>query len=255
MSQTKLWQPTLTKEQSDELFMLMLEDDTEDAPWMTMGDLQFWSASSFAHSLRNYAHEGGLGWYVASMLPILYTTLDSPRRRQLSPDAFVAFVPEHARQSFDAEKEGGFPPFVLEVVSPSSTERDELDKHRAYSLLGVQEYALFTPRDAGRSKLEGYRRGAGGQFEPWPLDADGYLWSNVLGLFLVVRGPLLQAQTADGELLLTPEQSGAALRDAEIAREQEATAREQEAVARQEAEAEIDRLRQELAWLRGERGE
>ncbi len=255
MAQTKSWQPTLTKEQSDQLFMLMLEDDTEDAPWMTMGDLQFWSASSFAHSLRNYAHERGLGWYVASMLPILYTTLDSPRRRQLSPDAFVAFVPEHARQSFDAEKEGGFPPFVLEVVSPSSTERDELDKQRAYSLLGVQEYALFTPRDARQSKLEGYRRGANGQFEPWLLDADGHLWSDVLGLFLIVRGPLLQAQTAAGDLLLTPEQSGAALRGAEAARQQEAVAREQEATARQEAEAENARLRQELARLRGERDE
>jgi Uma2 family endonuclease len=255
MAQMKLWQPTLTKEQSDELFMLMLEDDTEDAPWMTMGDLQFWSASSFAHSLRNYAHERKLGWYVASMLPILYLAADSPRKRQLSPDVFVALVPEHARQSFDAEKEGGFPPFVLEVVSPSSTERDELDKQRAYSLLGVKEYALFTPRDVGQSKLEGYRRGANGQFEPWLLDADGHLWSDVLGLFLVVRGPLLQAQTAAGELLLTPEQSGVALRGAESARAREAAAREQEALAREQAEAEIERLRQELAQLRGERGE
>jgi hypothetical protein len=255
MAQTKLWQPTLTKEQSDELFMLMLEDDTEDAPWMTMGDLQFWSASSFAHSLRNYAHECGLGWYVASMLPILYLAADSPRKRQLSPDVFVAFVPEHARQSFDAEKEGGFPPFVLEVVSPSSTERDELDKQRAYALLGVQEYALFTPRDATQSKLEGYRRDAAGRFTPWPPDEQGRLWSETLGLFLVVRGSLLQAETATGDLLLTPEQSGVALRSAEAARMQEAIAREQEAIAREEAEAEIERLRQELAQLRGERDE
>ena len=221
--------------------MLMLEDDTEDAPWMTTGDLQFWSASSFAHSLRNYAHERGLRWYVASMLPILYLAADSPRKRQLSPDAFVAFVPEHARQSFDTEKEGGFPPFVLEVVSPSSTERDEFDKQRAYALLGVQEYALFTPRDGRESKLEGYRRDAAGQCVPWLPDAQSRLWSETLGLFLVVRGPLLQAETATGELLLTPEQSGAALRGAETAREQ--------------AEAEVARLRQELAQLRGEHDE
>ena len=38
--------PPLTPEQEDDLFMISLEDDTEDALWMTMGDLQFWSASS-----------------------------------------------------------------------------------------------------------------------------------------------------------------------------------------------------------------
>ncbi len=45
-------QPPLTRQQQHELFMLLLEDDAEDAPWMVMGDLQFWSASSLAHSLR-----------------------------------------------------------------------------------------------------------------------------------------------------------------------------------------------------------
>jgi len=60
------WRTPLTQEEEDELFMLTMEDDTEDAPWMVMGDLQFWSASGFAHSLRIYGHEQGLGWYVAS---------------------------------------------------------------------------------------------------------------------------------------------------------------------------------------------
>ena len=32
-------------------FLSSLEDDTEEAPWMVMGDAQFWSASRFAHSL------------------------------------------------------------------------------------------------------------------------------------------------------------------------------------------------------------
>lgn len=250
-------QRQLTKEEADWLFLWSLEDDTEDAPWMTMGDLQFWSASSLAHSLRTYAHERELGWYVASMLPILYRLPSLPRpvssrtkpsrrsqsrRKQLSPDLFVAFVPEHSRQSFDSEREGGFPPFVLEVISPSSTERDEQEKLRAYDVLGVREYALFTPRADKESRLAGYCRGESGEFEPWLPDAGGRLWSEVLGLYLVVQGPLLQAETADGRLLLTPEQSGAALRDVEIARQRE----------REETDTEIERLRQELARLRGE---
>ncbi|HEY8741717.1 MAG TPA: Uma2 family endonuclease [Chloroflexota bacterium] len=155
MIQTRWRRPPLTQEEADDLFMLTLDDDTEDAPWMVMGDLQFWSASGFAHSLRNYAHERGSPWFVASMLPIEYDWPDAPRKKVLSPDTFVVFAPEHARSSYDLEVEGDFPPFVLEVVSPSSTTRDLVAKRKAYALLGVREYALFTPRDGPPSSLEG----------------------------------------------------------------------------------------------------
>jgi hypothetical protein len=55
-------QSPLTKEQEGDLFMLLLDNDEEDAPWMVMGDLQCWSASRLAHSLHNYALEQHLGW-------------------------------------------------------------------------------------------------------------------------------------------------------------------------------------------------
>jgi hypothetical protein len=233
------WRTPLTQEEDDELFMLTLEDDTEDAPWMVMGDLQFWSTSAFAHSLRIYAHAQGLPWYVASMLPINYRLTDTGRKRTLAPDTFVAFVPEHARTSYDREAEGAFPAFVLEVVSPSSVARDEEEKLRAYNLLGADEYALFTPHGGAASTLAGYRRDPAGQFEPWPLDEQGRLWSGVLGLYLVVRGALLQAQTPDGRLLLTPEQT-------EEARLQAEEARLQAEEARLQAEQDADHLRREL---------
>jgi Uma2 family endonuclease len=218
-------QPPLTQEEQDELFMLLLKDDTEDAPWMVMGDLQFWSASSFAHSLRNYGHEKGLGWYVASMHPIIFTWGPTNTRHQLAPDVYVAFVPEHPRQSYDVQIEGSFPPFVLEVVSPASTGRDRDEKKKAYELTGVQEYALFTPYLKKGATLQGYRRRADGNFAAWRPDAEGRLWSDLLGLYLVVRGRMVQAYTADGTLLLTPEQAD---------------------VERRRAEAEVERLRREL---------
>src|SRR5438128_9245208 len=159
MVRTPWRHPPLTPEEEDDLFMLTLDDDTEDASWMVMGDLQFWSVSSFAHSLRIYAHEQRLSWYVASMLPIEYDWPNAARKKKLSPDTFVAFVDERARTTYDVEAEGMFPPFVLEVVSPSSTTRDRREKRRAYELLGAQEYVLFTPREGVASSLEGYRRG------------------------------------------------------------------------------------------------
>jgi len=173
-------------------------------------------------------------------LPINYRLTDTGRKRTLAPDTFVAFVPEHARASYDVKAEGVFPAFVLEVVSPSSVARDEEEKLRAYNLLGAREYALFTPHEGSASTLAGYRRGAAGQFEPWPLDEQGRLWSDVLGLYLVVRGALLQAQTPDGRLLLTPEETENARLQAE-----EATRR---------AEEETARLRQELARYRSQKG-
>lgn len=226
--------------EADDLFMLALEDDTEEAPWMSMGDLQFWSASSLAHSLRHHAQRHGLGWYVASMLPIRYywppppRVLPSalPRKRRhkkfLSPDLLVARVPDRSRASLDADSEG-FPPFVLEVVSPSSVEHDREYKRRAYDLLGAREYVLFTPREETASELAGYRRDATGAFVDWLPDAEGRLWSEELELYLVARGALLHARTAAGEWLLTPEQAED---------------------ARYQAEAEVARLRQELERYR-----
>ena len=220
--------PAVGQAGADERFLRTLADDTEDAPWMVMGDLQFWSASSFAHSLRIYARSQALPWYVASMLPIRYRREGTGRRGQLAPDCFVALVADHAREAYDLEAEGVFPAFVLEVVSPSSVQRDEQEKLRAYEVLGAREYVLFTPRAEGSSRLVGYQRGAGGVLEPNPLAADGRLWSAVLGLWLLVEGVLLVAQTAVGERLRSPEQ---------------------EATARQEAEAENARLRAALARL------
>jgi len=165
------------------------------------------------------------------MLPIFFPWPKSSRKHQLSPATSVAFVLDHPRSSFDTVAEGGFPLFVLEVVSPSSTERDEVEKREAYELLKVREYALFTPRQDAPSRLEGYRLGPDDRFTPWLPNATGRLWSETLGLFLVTNGALVQAQTPDGQLLLNPEQTGVALR---------------------EAEEELVTLRRELARLRGE---
>lgn len=230
-------QPPLTAAEANTLFMLFLADDTKDAPWMVMGDLQFWSASSFAHSLRSYVHEQGLNWYVASMLPIQFVYPGTVSTRILAPDVFVAFTPERPHTSYDVEVEGVFPPFVLEVVSPASASRDHEDKLNAYTLLGVQEYALFTPREGLPSTLEGFRRDdPKAEFEPWQPEGQGRLWSAVLGLYLVAKDRLLQAQTPEGRLLLTPEQAEVARRRAEA--------------EQRRAEEEVERLRRELERYR-----
>ncbi len=224
------WTPPLTQEQQDTLFLLTWEDDTEEAAWMVMGDRQFWSASGFAHSLRIYVQQQRLPWYVAGMLPILFPRPGLARQGSVAPDILVALVPQRERTSYDLRDEGVFPAFVLEVVSPSSVDRDLQDKYRLYDLLGAQEYAIFTPQ-AGQTPLQGYRRAEDGSFVPWSLEG-GRLYSAVLDLWLtstVVEGSrIVQAVTPSGVVLLTPEQ---------------------EAAARTHAEEEVARLRAEIEQL------
>lgn len=218
------------------VFLLTVEDDTEDAPWMTMGDAQFWTATSFASTLHIYALTNGLPWYVAGMLPILYRR-PSKRKGQVAPDVMVAFVPQRPRQSYDLDEEGVFPQFVLEVLSPSSIEHDQEDKLLLYDNFGAREYVLFAPHPTEDvPPLQGYRRDAEGRFEPWPLDAQGRLWSAELGLYVAVEGGALRALRRDGQPLLTHEES-------EIARLREAEQRAEESAARRQAEEELAQLR------------
>ena len=222
----------VTEEESKRLFMLILEDDTEDAPWMVMSSLQWAATSDFYQSLHEHFERTAQPWFVAGMMPILYDWPGVTRKRQLAPDIFVAPGPERPRSSFDSDAEG-FPPFILEVVSPSSVGRDEGDKLIAYDMLGAREYALFTPNADDISKLAGYRRDASGRFEPWPRDENGRLWSEILGLYLVPRGAALRLETREGQLLPTFKEA---------------------MEARVEAEVEIERLRQENARFKREAG-
>jgi Uma2 family endonuclease len=143
-----------------DLVVPFVEDDTEEAPWMVMGDAQFWAAAHLATSLHHYAQVHDRPWYVASLLPIVYRRPGERRTRQVAPDVLVAFVPQRPRDSYNLAAEGGFPAFVLEVVSSSSVARDVDAKRRLYEALGAQEYVLFAPEPGLlEPRLQGHRRG------------------------------------------------------------------------------------------------
>lgn len=182
---------------------------------MVMGDSQFWTATTIASTLLIYSQTHQLPWYVAGMLPILYRR-PSGRLGQVAPDVLVAQVPQRERHSYDLVEEGIFPGFVLEIPSPSSIEHDQTDKRLLYDVLGAQEYLLFAPEpDLHTPPLQGYRRNTEGRFERWTPDAQGRLWSDELGLFLVAEGRALRALEPNGQPLLTHEESEAARRCAE----------------------------------------
>ncbi|MDQ2744714.1 MAG: Uma2 family endonuclease [Chloroflexota bacterium] len=145
---------TLRSMTPNQFILLTIEDDTEEAPWIMMGDPQMRAVSALYNALSYYLQQtrpdgpgaGNAGWYVASMLPIRF-----PRPRtthatgQLGPDLFVAHAEDRPRQSYDMTAGEPPPAFVLEVLSPESVTLDLELKRGAYDELGVQEYALFAP--------------------------------------------------------------------------------------------------------------
>src|SRR5436305_6567958 len=94
-----------------DLIVPIVADDTEEAPWMAMGDRQYWAIAPVAGTLRIYARTHQRPWYVAARLPIRYRRPGERRRRQVAPDVMVAFVPQRPRDSYDLAQEGVFSSF------------------------------------------------------------------------------------------------------------------------------------------------
>jgi hypothetical protein len=235
--------------EDDRAFLLAFADDTEDAPWMVASDRHFLGVGASHFSLKLHGAEAHPEWYVSGEIFIFYTRPDGTVGK-VAPDLFVARAPNHLRESFDARREGGFPPFVLEIVSPESRQRDLGEKPRAYDLCGATEYAIFDPYTTGPGQLTGYRRDGRGVWGPWVAEPSGELWSMVLGLTLLVDGLLLRFKDNNGNLLPIGEELQAALhhakrqwlverdgRAAEARRAAEATRRATEATRRAVTEA------------------
>ena len=111
----------------------------------------------------------------------------------IAPDIFV--VLEHDlgdRPVYKLWEEGKPPDFALEVISPTSQIRNEIEKRALYERLGIGEYFLFQPdpRRRGR-RLVGYRLW-GASYQEVPPEAGGVLRSSALGVSLRVEGTNLR---------------------------------------------------------------
>ena len=204
--------------------------------------------------LRHYYR--GQKVYVSGDL-LVYYEQGNPKKFVV-PDAFVVkgLAPKK-RRIFRIWVERKTPDVIIETTSRKTRQVDLKTKPELYARLGVKEYFLFDPdREYLDPPLLGYRL-AGETYQPIPLEEDGSLISEQLGLRLNDdSGRLMFVRLDNGHRLLTAEeraQHEARARRAEAeARRAEAEARRAEAAARQAAEAEVARLREELACLRGQ---
>jgi Uma2 family endonuclease len=188
--------------------------------------------------------------YVGANMFLYYRQGDP--RAVVAPDVFVVLnTTSDERRSWKVwEEDGRVPAIVFEITSSSTRDDDLLFKRALYEDLGVQEYILFDPLGQYlEPALQGYRL-TQDRYVTLPqqsLPDGGYeLVSDVLGLALRAKaGALALYDRATGEKLLTPPE----LYDRA---EREAAARQAAETRAEQAEAELTRLRTELARLRGE---
>lgn len=195
----------------------------------------------------------GQNVYVSGNLLVYY--VEGSPQKYVVPDAFVAKgISPRRRRIYKIWVEGKAPDVVIETTSRKTRRKDTVDKLQLYAQLGVGEYFLFDPhQEYLEPPLRGYRL-AGDGYEPIRPGKDGSLESLELGLRLEIDEDRLRFVRLDtGQRLLTRDERAeseaqARQREAE-ARQREAERADREAQARQAAEAEVARLRAELARL------
>jgi Uma2 family endonuclease len=197
--------------------------------------------------------------YVAGNL-LLYYEEGNPSAC-VAPDVFVVKgVSKHERRTYRLWEEGQAPVVAFEITSRGTRLEDLGNKRALYAMLGIAEYYLYDPLgEYLQPSLQGYRLQAG-EYQRLPLQEVGVLRSAALGLEIRVEaGRLLVVNPETGERLLSPAQAQESRRTETAARQaaeaqvaREVAAREAAEARATEAEAELERLRAELARRREE---
>jgi Uma2 family endonuclease len=171
--------------------------------------------------------------YVSGNIFVYYRD-ENGEQQPVSPDIFVVRgVEKKERRIYKIDAEGKAPEVVIELISRTTTVEDYVTKRHIYAQLGVREYFIFDPfREAQPAALAGFRLENGAYVPMTVARSNGtlYLRSKILGLELrVEKSQLRLYDPKTGERLRTPEEAEDELR---------------------EAQAEVARLRKQLAKLR-----
>jgi Uma2 family endonuclease len=202
--------------------------------------------------------------YVSGNLLLYYEKGNS--RKNVAPDVFVVKgIPKEERRIYKLWDEGKAPDVVIELSSRRTWGDDLQKKWRLYARLGVREYYIFDPEyDYLDPALVAYRLSKRGELAKVKVK-HRRVFSEALGLELVDTGETLRLYNpaihqflptrAEVEVLQQQteqraEEEAQAREEAERRAQEEAQARQAAELRAQEAEAELARLREELARLK-----
>ena len=181
-------------------------------------------------SLKNfYAEDSEI--YVTGDLFLYY--LEGVPQECVAPDVMVCFgVPKKERRIYKLWEEKVAPSIVIELASHSTYKNDREGKRDLYEFLGVKEYFIYNPEyPKTLPSLLAYRL-QDGEYQKISIE-NGRIFSEVVGLELVDTGNTLR--------LFNPQTDKFLPSLAELSQAAERAER---------AEAEIERLKAELAQLK-----
>lgn len=177
--------------------------------------------------------------------------------RPLCPDVAVI---RHTRvikpkECFYVKQSGGRVDLVVEVTSPSTWKIDVEGYHtpnkvQLYEELGVDTFIIVDAKNQQEGQpppIKAYKLGTDGQYEEIDPDDRGWLWIDVVGLWIGTAGEWVSWYDAEGNKIGTYVEVNEARKQEREARQRAEEHAHTEAEARQRAE---DRIRELEARLR-----
>lgn len=145
-------------------------------------------------------------YFAAGNLTIYYSMRQRKAEDFRGPDFFVVLNTEkRPRKSWTVwEEDGKYPNLIVELLSESTADTDRNLKKQIYQdIFRTPNYFWFSPDTL---EFAGYQL-VSGQYQPLTPNAQGYLWSEELSLFLGIHQDQLRFFDAAGQLISTPEES------------------------------------------------
>lgn len=149
--------------------------------------------------------KGHQDFYAFGNLTIYYSPRQLKSEQFRGPDFFVVLGTERKpRKSWVVWEEGGkYPNVVVEILSETTADTDRGLKKQIYQeIWRTPDYFWFDPNTL---EFQGFELVAG-QYQALQPNAQSWLWSQQLGLYLGIQAEQLRFFTPEGQLILTPQE-------------------------------------------------
>ena len=145
-------------------------------------------------------------YFATGNLTIYYSPHQKKSEEFRGPDFFVVLGTSRNqnRRSWVVWEEGGkYPNVIIELLSQSTAKVDKEEKKQIYQdIFRTPDYFWFDPESL---EFKGFTL-ISGVYQPLEANEEGWLWSEQLGLYLGIYEEKLRYFTAEGELVLTPQE-------------------------------------------------
>ena len=138
--------------------------------------------------LVHQADRGQEDYFVGGNMFLYYSSQQVRNKDFKGPDVFVVLDVDGKKERLDWvvwEEQGRYPDVIIELMSPSTANRDLGDKKRLYErTFKTPDYFVYNPFEP--ESLQGWHLGSDGRYKYKELipNERGWLWCESLGLWL-----------------------------------------------------------------------